>query len=121
MVEKKELSDEELESVNGGCGGDNEDWGTKMSKYLPSDHGKHIGKYEAEGYINQDVYVVRDDDRECYYWGTLLRSWEESDIGCTRRMHEIYIKGSNNYFFCTFPKNTNQEFGGDDNTLFLYK
>lgn len=111
MSDKKILNEEELEEVSGG---------KDMDAYLPANHGRHIGKYEAEGYIGQKVYVVRDIDRECYYWGTLVNSFEDKKLFCTERMHDIKVEGCNNYFStCKSFVGHKTSFSGDLWTLFL--
>jgi len=113
MDDKKVINEEQLEEVNGG---------KDMGAYLPPDHGRHIGKYEAEAYIGQKVYIVRDIDRECYYWGTLANSYEDRKMFGTERMHYIKIEGRNNYFstFNSFIGH-GASFSGDSWTLFLFK
>jgi len=41
-IVNKKINDSELKIVSGG---------KDMAKYLPSNHGRHIGMYEAEGYL----------------------------------------------------------------------
>jgi len=113
MKEKKIIKEDELEEVNGG---------KDMDKYLPKDHGRHIGKYEAEGYIGQKVYAVADIDREAYFWGTLLKSWEEPmPFGTSLRKHLIHVDGKNDYSFCFIHVGVDEQIMGDKYTLFLFK
>jgi len=108
MSEKKELNQEQLEKVSGGM----DEWGEKMSKYLPSSHGDHIGKDYAKYYIGQDFYVVNDSDREEYYWGTLTDHKNGN--------HYIYVVGHNNYWACKQDTHYTGCFQGSSYTLFLY-
>ena len=114
MSEKKELSLEELEKVTGG---------KDMDKHLPSNHGRHISMYEAEGHIGEKVYAVRDMDRNDFFWGTLLDSYEEPTMGGTERAHKILIEGVNDYFFNEFKGSIgcNVKIYGYRYTLFLYR
>jgi len=115
MLEKKKLSDEELEDVSGGSGCHDDNWAEYMSEYLPASHGQHIGKGAAPRYIGRKVFAVFDGDREEYYWGTL--KWSDGDE------HIIHVDGYNpNYRKgCCFGwVGEDHYFEGDNNTLFLY-
>jgi len=112
MSDKKELNQEQLEKVSGG---------KDMAKYLPSDHGIHIGMYAAEGHIGEDVYVVDDSNREIFCWGTLLDSYEEDVWGGSQRRHKVYVKGTNDYFFNHWDVGDTINPRGDGVTLFLYR
>jgi len=113
MADKKILKDEELEEVSGG-----KDWG----KYLPSDHGRELGKYEAEGYIGQKVYAVCHLDREDFFWGTLQKSWEESIFSkWSQRKHKIHVEGKNDYWRTSYNPGEEASVNGDMFTLFLFK
>lgn len=117
MDDKKVLIEEELEDISGG-----DRWGDKKSAYLPSDHGIHIGKYAAEGYIGQMVYCVIDNYPNSYIYGVLVKSYEEKLIfGATRRVHRIRVEGASHSMKSNFELGKEYGFTGDNHTLFLYK
>jgi len=88
----KEMTDEELESVNGGCG---ESWEDKHAKYLPANHGAHIGESDAINHIGEVFYFVLDEHPDSYCWGKLERVYEKSVWfgDATRKMYEVYVQG----------------------------
>jgi len=117
MSEKKQLNEEQLEKVTGG---------RDAGHYLPAGHGGHIGLYEAGAYIGSQVYIVNDDDREIYYWGELVDSYEREahSFGgiytVTERTHKVKISGCNNYSEVNqYYVGQTREFDGDDWSLFL--
>jgi len=109
MLNKKQLNDEVLEKVTGG-----DDWGDEKSKYLPSTHGIHVGMDFAKDVLNRDVYIVRDLDREDFYWGTLT---SVDDYGYIT----LHVKGCNDYIRCDKSCiNTYKSFKKYYYTMFLY-
>lgn len=123
----EELSDDDLDQVTGGEGGDN------IGNQLPPEHrGSRIGKY-ADGYVGKKVYCVRDDDPKQFCWGTLIESYEKTNgIWITTRVHELRIDGWNHDWdrmpVCYLdggahvaPGQVLSEISSDYCTLFLYE
>jgi len=123
MSEKKEqveLTEEELENVNGGCG-NNETWEEKTSKYLPKDHGPHIGESDAKNHIGQKCYFVIDEHTDSYCWGTLVRVYEKQIVlNATRKMYEVQVFGQSGPS-ARFKVGTKDDIEGDFHTIYLYK
>lgn len=81
MTDKKELSNEELENVNGG--GECVD---AEYRYYEDNFKCKVNKYEASNYIGEEVYVKKNGTSgeyvtPCYYGGILLDVYNES-AGC---------------------------------------
>lgn len=108
--EKKtvELKDEDLKSVTGGS--TTEDAPNELSCNNWTFRG-FIGKY-AEGHIGNKLYLVSHDKDE-YYYGRLLDSFEAESTFWTERTHVISCEEHNGVKFSGFV-----EVSGDDYWLY---
>jgi len=121
MAEKKqlkELSDDELESVNGGCG---ESWEEKTSKYLPANHGAHIGESDAINHVGKKCYFVKDEHPDTYCVATLEKVYEKSVwMGdCTRKMYQVYVYKATGHW-SDYIVGTHNDIEADDHTVYLF-
>ena len=104
----KELSDEELEKVTGGS--TTEDAQETLSFGNWSFTG-FIGKY-ADSHIGEKLYLVSHDKDE-YYYGRLLDSFEAEHSLWTERTHQIMCEEHNGSKFSGLV-----EVSGDDYWLY---
>lgn len=100
MTELKNMTlikNEELNEVTGGFSG-------------------HVSMYD--GVIGETYYFVNDHYNNKYIKGVLLRSYEESVLFWTRRMHEVLVIESN---YSDNRRGDKIRLEGDSFTMYLFK
>jgi len=118
MKDEKKIGIGQLKNVSGGGPG-------KMlltSIYeAPGNAGSKYDKYEAQGHINEKVYVNSHGSWGKYCWGKLVNSYEKPK-GCgsgTDRTQVVYVEGIFNGFSGAVI-GENCEFDGDTNYIYQY-
>lgn len=116
MTDKKELSNEELEDVNGGSDCNNDDL-----HYYEDNFKCEINKYDANKYIGEEVRVdnvVVQHGVGISYGGILMNSYEKTTSCGTERTHLISVKFVSNasYDSCVGKE---IELSGDNHRVFV--
>jgi len=110
MSDKKELKDEELENVNGGCG---ECIGLEDPGY--SGYSGYLNMYSLEE--GKEYWFVKDRGRR-YFRGRVERTWEKNNGIGTIRKHKLSITDDGN---TTFFLNQTIEITGDEYAVYKSK
>lgn len=105
---KNELKDEDLKNVTGGSTTENASNEISCGSWIFTGF---ISKY-AESHIGEKLYLVSHDKDE-YYYGRLLDSFEAESTFWTERTHVINCEEHNGFKFSGFV-----EVSGDDFWLY---
>jgi len=99
MMDKKELSDEELEEVSGGLKRINTNG--NLGDY--ADYNKPVDKYS--GTIGEKYLFKKNDSNSAWLFGTLINSYERwISIFNTERTHDIIVEDGYGNYGCFNPR-----------------
>jgi len=118
-MEKKQLSDEELENVNGGCSTEGGGDGGQNTPYTNTDRSAYksycVEMSCDDCQVNEKYLFVNKDEPEKWVFGSVFNSYNRVGLGCFERMLDLVVmdgngltvtNGSGTYEICAWRYHT---------------